>query len=66
MNRLLLLIASIGLAGLAISSTCIASPTDWSVVAPGSPALTANGGGFAAWPSSEGPSRLIGGGLLSL
>ena len=67
MSRLLVVIASISLAFLAISSTCIASPVQWGAVAAGSPALASSDAAMASgWPASIAPSRIVGGGLLSL
>ena len=67
MSRFLVFIASISLAVLAISSTCVASPAQWGGVALRSPTIASTDDAFVtAWPSSEPPSRLIAGGLLSL
>jgi len=68
MNRLIVFIASVSLAFLAISSTCLATPLSWGAAAP-----QASGGSVmsiqALSPGLSGmsaPSDLIGGGLLSL
>jgi hypothetical protein len=67
MSRFLVFVASISLAVLAISSTCVASPAQWSGVALRSSTIASTDDGFAiAWHSSELPSRTFGGGLLSL
>lgn len=68
MNRLVVFIASVSLAFLAISSTCLATPLGWGAVAP--QASGAEPVGIQAlYPGLSGisaPSNLIGGGLLSL
>jgi len=67
MSRLLVLMVSIGIAFLAISSTCVAIPAQPSAAALRSSTIASTSDGFAtAWPSSELPSRTFGGGLLSL
>jgi len=67
MSRLIVFIASISLAFLAISSTCVASPSNEGSHRTQSSALVSSDGGFASfWPSSEAPSRIVAGGLLSL
>jgi hypothetical protein len=66
MSRLLVVIASISVAFLAISSTCLASPAAWGPAASGGPTAASGEAMATAWPASVVPSRLIGGGLLSL
>lgn len=65
MNRLLAILASIGLAIIAISSTCAAALGPCSYAASRSSAATGNGLSVA-WPSPGAPSPMIVGGLLSL
>ena len=67
MPRFLVLIASISLAFLAISSTCLASPAELGSASAQSSILASTGDGAAFhWPSSVASSRIVGGGLLSL
>jgi hypothetical protein len=67
MNRLLVFVASVSLACLAISSTCLAGPADWGAVAPHSRLVAGQErASSAAWSASFAPSQMVGGGLLSL
>jgi len=71
MSRLLIVIASISVAFLAISSTCIASPAQRGAISAHAAALASDGRALASgWPEAMAPSltpsRIVGGGLLSL
>ena len=68
MNRLIVFIASVSLAFLAISSTCLATPLGWGAVPPEASGATAIGIEALSPGLSgiSGPSNPIGGALLSL
>jgi len=67
MNRLLVFVASVSLACLAISSTCLAGPADWGDVAQNSGLVADHERAApAAFSVSFAPSQMVGGGLLSL
>jgi len=67
MNRLLVFLASVSIAVVAISSACVASPSELGVATGRTPSLAAGEqAGSSGWSTSSAPSELIGGGLLSL
>jgi len=67
MSRLIVFIASLSIAFLAISSTCAAGPSKSDSPTVQSSILVSSDDGIASfWPSSEAPSRIVAGGLLSL
>lgn len=67
MSRLLVFIASLSFAFIAISSTCLAGPIRSRALAPASGSLVSADRVLADRSASyEAPSRMIGGGLLSL
>jgi hypothetical protein len=67
MNRFLILAASLSLAAVTISSTCLAQPADIAGIA-SRPTSLASGQGIAAFSlsASLGPSLMAGEGRLSL
>jgi hypothetical protein len=67
MNRLLVLIASVGVAFLAISSTCVASPRELQTLGTSSTLVAAADAPLASgWSASVAPSEIVGSGLLSM
>lgn len=67
MSRLVMFIASLSIAFLAISSTCAAGPSNSTSPNVRSSILISSDDGLAGfWPSSEAPSQIVAGGLLSL
>lgn len=67
MSRLIVFIASISIALLAISSTCAAGPSKSDSPKVRSSILVSSDDDIVSfWPSSEAPSRIVAGGLLTL